>query len=142
MKFLILNGPNLNLLGEREPHIYGTQTLADIEDNLKTVFPEHTLEFKQSNMEGELIDLLHAVRKTHNGVVFNPGAYSHYAIALQDAITSIQIPVVEVHLSNIHAREEFRSRSVVARACIGQITGFGSYGYEMAIRALIQHHTK
>lgn len=142
MKFLILNGPNLNLLGEREPHIYGTQTLADIEAQLKAAFTEHTLEFKQSNSEGELIDILQAARKTHAGVAFNPGAFSHYSLALQDAITSIRMPVVEVHLSNIHAREEFRSRSVVARACIGQITGFGSYGYEMAVRALIQHCSK
>jgi len=138
MRFLILNGPNLNLLGLREPHLYGKDTLADIEKQVKsrakTLRVE--VEFKQSNHEGELIDAIHKCRNRVNGIVFNPGGYTHTSVALRDAISAVGVPVIEVHLSNIHAREEFRSRSLLAPVCIGQIGGLGSIGYELALVAL------
>ena len=141
-KILVLNGPNLNLLGERETSVYGNETLADIEKSLKKGFPKIQLEFRQSNVEGELVNLIHAGRKKHNGIVFNPGAYSHYSIALRDAIAAVSIPVVEVHLSNIHAREDFRKVSMTAAACIGQISGFGSQSYVLGVTALIRYLEK
>ena len=141
-KILVLNGPNLNLLGEREPSVYGMETLADIEKSLKRSFPKIQLEFRQSNVEGELVNLIQAARKKQDGIVFNPGAYSHYSIALRDAISAVSIPVVEVHLSNIHAREDFRKVSMVATACIGQISGFGSHSYTLGITALLRYLEK
>ena len=138
---LILNGPNLNLLGTRQPEVYGTTTLADIE----ALCAEHaaslgvTVVFQQSNHEGALIDALHAARGTHDGVILNAGAYTHTSIALMDAISSTQLPVVELHLSNIHAREEFRHKSFIARVAIGQICGFGANGYPMAMNALMSY---
>lgn len=137
-KILILNGPNLNLLGEREPAVYGKETLVDIEKMLTKSFPKIQLEFRQSNVEGELINMIQSARKKFNAIVFNPGAYTHYSIALRDAIASIAIPVVEVHLSNIHAREDFRKNSMIAPACIGQISGFGSYSYALGIIAALR----
>jgi len=142
MKILILNGPNLNLLGEREPEVYGQETLVSIEAGLRKSFPAVEFDFRQSNVEGELITILHEVRQTHGAVVFNPGAFTHYAIALRDAIAGIRIPVIEVHLSNIHAREEFRRNSVTAGACIGQISGFGAGSYHLAVRAILEHLEK
>jgi 3-dehydroquinate dehydratase-2 len=138
MTILIVNGPNLNLLGEREPEIYGSTTLADIEVLLRAAFPHHSLLFFQSNHEGELIDRLHvAFRDTSlNGLIINPGGFSHTSVALRDALSALRIPKVEVHLSNIHAREAFRHTSVTAGACNGLISGFGVSSYRLGIQAL------
>lgn len=138
MRFLILNGPNLNLLGLREPHLYGKDTLGDIEKQVKNRAKtlRVDVEFKQSNHEGELIDAIHKCRNRINGIVFNPGGYTHTSVALRDAISAVGVPVIEVHLSNIHAREEFRSRSLLAPVCLGQIGGLGAIGYELALVAL------
>ena len=138
---LILNGPNLNLLGTRQPEVYGKTTLADVEalcrEKAKTL--GFDVEFEQSNHEGALIDLIHAAKGKHAGIVLNAGAYTHTSIALMDAIASVELPVVEVHLSNIHAREEFRHRSYIAPVALGQICGFGAQGYLMALDALEDH---
>mgnify|MGYP000353753340 FL=1 len=138
---LILNGPNLNLLGTRQPEVYGKTTLADVEalcrEKAKTL--GFDVAFEQSNHEGALIDLIHAAKGKHAGVVLNAGAYTHTSIALMDAIASVELPVVEVHLSNIHAREEFRHRSYIAPVALGQICGFGAQGYLMALDALKAH---
>ena len=135
---LILNGPNLNLLGTRQPEVYGKTTLADVEalcrEKAKTL--GFDVAFEQSNHEGALIDLIHAAKGKHAGIVLNAGAYTHTSIALMDAIASVELPVVEVHLSNIHAREEFRHRSYIAPVALGQICGFGAQGYLMALDAL------
>jgi 3-dehydroquinate dehydratase-2 len=139
MTLLVLNGPNLNLLGTREPDTYGTETLADVEAGLQDDFPEVDFSFRQDNSEGALIDHLHAAHaQALGGVVFNPGGYTHTSVALRDAVAAIDPPVVEVHLSNIHAREAFRHRSRIAPVCIGQITGLGTTGYALAVRYL-QH---
>jgi 3-dehydroquinate dehydratase II len=138
---LILNGPNLNLLGTRQPEVYGKTTLADVEalcrEKAKTL--GFDVAFEQSNHEGALIDLIHAAKGKHAGIVLNAGAYTHTSIALMDAIASVELPVVEVHLSNIHAREEFRHRSYIAPVALGQICGFGAQGYLMALDALKSH---
>lgn len=139
---LILNGPNLNLLGEREPEIYGRETLADVEKKLRSVFPDVDLTMRQSNAEGELINWIQDARKTCRGIVLNAGALTHYSYALRDAIEAIDIPVVEVHISNIYAREEFRHHSVLAPVCIGQITGFGTGSYELGVRAILNYLQK
>ena len=138
---LILNGPNLNLLGTRQPDVYGKTTLADVEalcrEKAKTLGLD--VAFEQSNHEGALIDLIHAAKGKHAAIVLNAGAYTHTSIALMDAIASVELPVVEVHLSNIHAREEFRHRSYIAPVALGQICGFGAQGYLMALDALKSH---
>jgi 3-dehydroquinate dehydratase-2 len=140
MKIAVINGPNLNLLGRREPAVYGTDTLEDIEQKVRemTREPGLELEFFQSNSEGAIIDQLHAARfERHvDAVVINPGAYTHYSIAIRDAIAAIEIPVIEVHLSNTHAREPFREHSVVAAVCKGRIEGLGWHGYVAAVRVL------
>ena len=138
---LILNGPNLNLLGTRQPEVYGKTTLADVEAlcAAETARLDLEMQFAQSNHEGALIDLIHAAKGKHAGVVLNAGAYTHTSIALMDAIASVELPVVEVHLSNIHAREEFRHRSYIAPVALGQICGFGAQGYLMALDALKAH---
>ncbi len=139
MRILVLNGPNLNLLGKREPEIYGTLSLWDIEDRLKKKFSDVRFEFIQSNSEGALIDALHkAFEGEFDAVVLNPGAYTHYSYAIRDAVAALKIPVVEVHISNLHAREEFRRRSVIAGVCTGVIAGFGAMGYELAVRFLLE----
>ncbi len=138
MKILIVNGPNLDLLGRREPAVYGTTTLDDIAASLRKEYPDVRFEFVQSNSEGALIDALHTVMDgTFAGVVINPGAYTHYSYAIRDAIAALPAPCIEVHISNVHQREEFRTRSVTAAACAGQIVGFGPRGYSLAIHALL-----
>ncbi|KOF57569.1 MULTISPECIES: type II 3-dehydroquinate dehydratase [Clostridium] len=139
MNILVVNGPNINFLGIREKNIYGKNTYKDLCEYIQNEGKnlEANVEVVQSNSEGEIIDFLQdAYNKKVDGIVINPGAYTHYSIAIYDAIKGVNIPTVEVHISNIHTREEFRRKSVTAPACIGQICGFGFYGYIMAIMAL------
>ncbi len=135
MNILILNGPNLNRLGKREPEIYGKETLKDLEEQVTTYGKKRniTVETRQSNLEGTLIDWIHEADESFDGIIINPGAFTHYSYAIRDAIASITKPVIEVHISNVHAREEFRQVSVTAAVCLGQISGFGFEGYVMAI---------
>lgn len=141
MKVLVINGPNLNLLGKREPHIYGNKSLRDVEEYVRKYFEKVKVDFFQSNHEGEIIDKLHEADRMYNGVVINPGAFAHYAYAIRDAIEAIDLPVVEVHISNTAAREEFRHRSVITDVCRGSIQGFGIYSYILGVRA-IAHQLK
>jgi 3-dehydroquinate dehydratase-2 len=137
MNILVLNGPNLNLLGQRETQIYGTHTLAEIESILRRSAARHVrLEFYQSNQEGVLIDRLQQAPRSYQGVVFNPGGFAHTSVALRDAIEAISIPVIEVHISNIHGREDFRARSLTAGVCAGLISGMGPLGYQAAIESV------
>ena len=137
---LLLHGPNLNLLGTRQPDVYGSTTLADINaaaEGHLSAFPVE-LRTAQSNHEGALVERLHDARNWADGVVFNPGAYTHTSIALRDAIVAIELPVIEVHLSNVHGRETFRHQSMLAGVCLGQIAGFGWHGYILALDALLR----
>ncbi len=139
MKVLLLHGPNLNLLGTREPEVYGSMTLDDINEKIIALGKELGVEVKslQSNHEGALIDALHDTRTWASGVVFNPGGYTHTSVALRDAISAIVIPVIEVHLSNVYAREEFRHTSFVSAVCKGKVSGFGWRSYELGLRGLV-----
>ncbi len=134
MTLLVLNGPNLNLLGRREPEVYGSTTQSDIEAGLRAAFPEVAFDFQQHNGEGALIDALHAADGEADGVVFNPGGYAHTSVALHDAVAAIDVPVVEVHISNVWAREDVRQRLTIAAAAAGVVSGFGVAGYRLAVR--------
>nr|WP_277998247.1 type II 3-dehydroquinate dehydratase [Zhaonella formicivorans] len=139
MKFLIINGPNLNMLGKREPGIYGSQSLSELEAELKKYGQQHQVEldFLQSNHEGVIIEALHQAEGRYNCIILNAGAFTHYSFAIRDAISAIRVPVIEVHLSNIYAREEFRHKSVLAPVTAGQISGFGTLSYILAIQGAI-----
>ncbi|TXH31113.1 MAG: type II 3-dehydroquinate dehydratase [Cyclobacteriaceae bacterium] len=134
MKFQIINGPNLNLLGKREPEVYGSKTFDAFYDELKKRFPQVSFNYYQSNVEGEIINKLQEVGFSSDAIILNAGAYTHTSIAIHDAIASIKTPVVEVHISNIYAREEFRHTSLITSKCAGLITGFGMEGYAMAVQ--------
>lgn len=143
MKILVLNGPNLNLLGERDPDQYGKETLQDIQNSLKNTYPDIDFIFLQSNHEGDLIDAIHSTRSgTIDGLLANWGGFTHSSVAIHDALELITIPKVEVHLSNIHAREEFRERSITGKAMNGIITGFGTNSYILGVEALKQISSK
>ena len=139
MRILFLNGPNLNLLGQREPEIYGRMTLADIEAKVRERAKALNIEvdFRQSNLEGELVDWIQKTRGKFNVLVINAAAYTHTSVALRDAIAAVGIPTIEIHLSNVHAREEFRQKSLIAPVCCGQITGFGLMSYILALEASV-----
>jgi len=138
MKIAVINGPNLNLLGVREPEVYGRETLADVETALRTVASELHLElqFVQHNGEGQLIDAIHALRGKADGAIVNAGAYSHSSLAIRDALAGVSLPFVEVHVTNVYAREPERRHSMLASAAVGVICGLGTYGYELALRGL------
>jgi 3-dehydroquinate dehydratase II len=139
MKILVLNGPNLNLLGQREPGVYGKSTLQDIERSLRARAAEHKVEldFRQSNSEGELVTWIQQARGGCDAIIINAAAYTHTSIALRDAIVAVRVPTIEVHLSNIHSREEFRHRTLIGGVCVGQISGFGAYSYELGLEAAV-----
>lgn len=143
---LLINGPNLNLLGTREPDIYGTATLHSIIDNLQTTAAKHTagmeIEAFQSNHEGEIVDTIQGYGFDAAGIIINPGALTHYSISLRDALAAVETPVIEVHLSNIHAREQFRHHSVIAPIALGQIVGLGTHGYSLALSYFLDMATK
>lgn len=140
-EILLLNGPNLNLLGTREPSVYGTVTLQDIERQVQSVCDPHgvTVKAYQSNHEGALVDAIHEAMSTASGIIFNPGAYTHTSVALRDAIAGVGLPMIEVHISNVHKRESFRHTSLLAPVSLGQIVGLGSLGYSLAAQALLDH---
>lgn len=143
MRIAVLNGPNLNLLGVREPTIYGRETLADVEERLRVVATELgvDVEFAQHNGEGELIDRVHAMRARVDGALVNAGAYSHTSLALRDALVGVGVPFVEVHITNVYAREAVRRRSMLASAAVGVVCGLGTHGYELALRGLVERLT-
>lgn len=139
MKILVVNGPNLNLLGKREPEIYGSQSLDDLMNELKTAFEDLEIASYQSNVEGELINELQSAQGNFDGVILNAGGYTHTSVSIRDAISGIDIPVVEVHMSNIAAREEFRHNSLISGVCVGSVAGFGKHSYFLAIEAIKNH---
>lgn len=144
MKILVINGPNLNLLGKREPEIYGAETLDGVNCSLQdaALAINAALEFFQSNSEGELVDAIQGAAGVFDGIIINPAAYTHTSIAIRDAIAAVALPTVEVHLSNIYSREEFRHNSFIAPVAIGQISGFGSAGYKLALEGLVRYLNK
>lgn len=137
MKIQIINGPNLNLLGVREPGIYGKESFETYLPELKKKYPNVQIDYYQSNIEGELIDKMQEVGFSYDGIILNAGAYTHTSVALQDCIRSLKAPVIEVHISNVHAREEFRHQSLISPACLGVIAGFGLDSYRLAVEALL-----
>lgn len=137
MKIQIINGPNINLLGKREPSIYGSQSFEDYLEELKGRYPQVDFDYYQSNVEGEMINKIHEVGFDYDGIVLNAGAYTHTSIALQDAIRAVKTPVIEVHISNVHQREEFRHKSMISCACVGVICGFGLDSYRLGVEALL-----
>lgn len=138
-KYLILNGPNLNMLGVREPGVYGKETLETVSQKItdKAKSLGVAVDFYQSNIEGELINAIHAAMDVYDGIVINPGAFTHYSYAIRDALASVPVPAVEIHISNVHKREEFRHKSITAPVCVGQICGLGTDGYLYALEALV-----
>ena len=138
MKIQIINGPNINLLGKREPSIYGSQSFDEYLKELKSLYRTVDFEYYQSNVEGEMINKIHEVGFDYDGIILNAGAYTHTSIALQDAIRAITTPVIEVHISNVHQREEFRHKSMISSACIGVICGFGLDSYRLGVEALLR----
>lgn len=140
-RVLVINGPNLNLLGTREPEVYGNESLGGIVDELRTYAGGRGVDLSdfQSNGEGDLVTAIHEARTNVDGIIINPGAYTHYSIAIRDAISGVGLPAVETHLSNVHAREPFRSHSVIAPVCVGVVAGFGRNSYFVALEALLRH---
>jgi len=138
-QILVLHGPNLNLLGQREPEIYGSLTLTEINQKLIDFAPNVRMKIIQSNHEGVLVDAMHEARTRAQGILINPGAYTHTSIAIRDAIAAVGLPTVEVHLSNIYGREPFRSQSMIAPVCIGQVSGFGWHSYILGLTALLDY---
>ncbi|MBB6454237.1 3-dehydroquinate dehydratase-2 [Salirhabdus euzebyi] len=143
-QLLLLNGPNLNLLGKREPHIYGNSGLDEIENEVRMLLQKHGWELSsfQSNHEGELIEAIQKSDGKYKGIIFNPAAYTHTSVALRDAISAVDVPVIEVHLSNVHNREPFRRESLLAPVCWGQISGLGAIGYSVAAHAFLEMHKR
>ncbi|MBE6174355.1 MAG: type II 3-dehydroquinate dehydratase [Rikenellaceae bacterium] len=137
MKLLILNGPNLNLQGRRDREVYGAESFEVFIPRLRNLYPTHTIDYAQSNIEGELIDALHKAQEEYDGVLLNAGGYTHTSVALRDAISAITIPVVEIHISNVSAREEFRHTSFIGATCMGTIAGFGLDSYRLGVEALL-----
>jgi len=136
MKILILNGPNLNLLGTREKTVYGSESFDQYFEELKRAFPDFTLEYFQSNVEGEIINKIHEVRFLFDGIVLNAAAYTHTSVAIRDAISAVDLPIIEVHISNVHKREAFRHTSMISASCVGVIAGFGLDSYRLGLEAL------
>ena len=136
-KILILNGPNLNLQGRRDRSVYGAETFEEFIPRLRTLYPSITIDYAQSNIEGELIDTLHQAMGVYDGVLFNAGGYTHTSVALRDAVDAVSVPVIEIHISNVSAREEFRHTSLIGTTCIGTIAGFGLDSYRLGIEALL-----
>lgn len=137
MRIQIINGPNINLLGKREPSIYGAVSFEDYLVTLRALYPDVQIDYYQSNIEGEMINKIHEIGFSYDGIVLNAGAYTHTSIALQDAIRAVTTPVIEVHISNVHTREEFRHKSMISCACMGVICGFGLDSYRLALEALL-----
>jgi 3-dehydroquinate dehydratase II len=138
LKIIIINGPNLNLLGKREPEIYGNMSFEEYFDSLKVKFSEVDLHYYQSNIEGKLIDKIHEVGFSFDAILLNAGGYTHTSVALSDAIASVKTPVLEVHISNIYKREEFRHKSIISKECIGMISGLGLIGYELGVNYFLK----
>lgn len=141
LKVLLINGPNLNLLGVREPEVYGSETLQDIVDEVRTFASKRNVQLSdfQSNSEGDLVTAIHEARTSVEGIIMNPGAYTHTSIAIRDAISGVGLPVIETHLSNVHARESFRRESMIAPVCVGVVAGFGRNSYFVALDGLLRH---
>ena len=137
MKLIIINGPNLNLLGKREPEVYGSQEFTSFLESLKSAFPEHTIDYFQSNIDGELVGKIQETGFSYDGIILNAAAYTHTSIAISDAIAAVETPVLEVHISNIYAREAYRHKSIISAHCIGMISGLGLEGYMLALSYFI-----